>query len=141
MSKQHYTVVPRTTCIDITVNAGEPLALRIPILDDHDQPVEITPGAEVLWKALAQVRRNNFSSVVLHEWATTGPDPNAEILPGPASAVLLTATADETAAWQDWPDHTCAWDLYLTEPPTGGAPSEPHRIAQGGFRVWPAITR
>lgn len=132
----HYTVGTDTTRIDIEHNAGEVFGWLIPILDDNKQPVEIVAGTEDDWAAIAQVRRNAYSDTVLHEWSTTSG--NTAIVPGPASAVRITATAEETTAWQDWPDYTCAWDLWLTEP--GPNPPDPYRLAAGGFRLWPRIT-
>lgn len=139
MTCEHYDVVPDTTHIDIVHNAGEPFGLSVPILDDNDAPVSIPPGTEGGWLARAQVRRNHYAVAVLHEWLTTGADPNAVIVPGDEAAVRLNATADETTAWQDWPDYTCAWDLWLTDPTPGADP--PYRLAAGGFRLCPRTTR
>jgi hypothetical protein len=141
MTCEQYDVVPDTTRVNIVHNAGEPFELTVPILDDNDEPVSIPPGTEGDWLARAQVRRNHYATAVLHEWVTTGGTPNAVIVPGAESAVLLTATADETAAWLDWPDYSCAWDLWLTEPFSGGDPPDPSRLAKGAFRLCPSTTR
>lgn len=136
-----YSIGPDTTRIDIVANAGEPFELRIPILDDNDDPVAIPEGTEGLWTAWAQVRRNHYATTVLHEWSTDAATPNAVIEPGDAAAVLLVATAQETSAWQDWPDYTCAWDLHLTEPASGSGVPDTSRLADGDFRLRPRITR
>jgi hypothetical protein len=136
---EHYDVVPDTTRINIVHNAGEPFGWSIPILDATNGPVDIPAGTESTWSAIAQVRRNHFATTVLHEWTTGGAAPNAEIVPGENAQVVLNATADETAAWQDWPDYTCAWDLWLTDPTPGADP--PYRLAAGGFRLCPRTTR
>lgn len=134
-------VAPVTTRVDLDVNAGDRFDLLVPILDADDAPVAV--GDPAAWSARAQVRRNVFATEVLHEWATTGVTPNAVVIAGDAGAVRLTATAAETAAWQQsWSDWSCGWDLDVTTPPTGPDPNGvPHRIAQGRFRLNPQITR
>lgn len=132
-----YCVETDTTTIDVEQNAGEPFELTLPILDALDEPVPIPDGTEGDWSATAQVRRNHFATTVLHEWTTGGVTPNVVVVPGTEAQLVLSATADETAAWQDWPDYTCAWDVWLTEP---GADPDPSRLAAGGFRVRPRIT-
>ena len=52
----------------IIVQAGEPLSLDIPPLDALDVPVAITSA----WSARVQVRPDRRSTVILHEWTTTG---------------------------------------------------------------------
>jgi hypothetical protein len=135
-----FTIRPRTTRIDITVNAGESLELLIPILDAACEPVEIVEGTEGDWTAEAMVRRNALGSVALHTWTTAGDDPNAFIVPGSPAQVRLVATAAETSQWQvHWPDFTNSWDLMLTEPATSGG--EPYRLGAGLFNLSAQHTR
>lgn len=135
-----YCVETDTTRVDVEHNAGEPFELSLPILDALDAPVSIPDGTEGDWSATAQVRRNHFATTVLQEWTTGGATPNAVVIPGAEAQLVLSATADETAAWQDWPDYTCAWDVWLTEPEPAPGTDPPSRLAAGGFRVWPRIT-
>lgn len=136
-----YHLPTATTRIDVEHNAGEPFGIRIPILDATNSPVDIPAGTESSWAGLAQVRRNAYAATALHEWTTGGATPNAVIEPGPAAHIVLTASADDTAAWQDWPDYTCTWDVWVTEPATGADPPDPSRLADGGFRVRPRTSR
>jgi hypothetical protein len=134
-----YSVHPATTRVSVEVNAGEPINLLIPILDDNGDPVEITPGSESGWSAHAKIRRNALAGEVLHEWSTDGAEPNAIIVPGSPGHVRLVATATETTAWEtSWVDWTVGWDLEVTTP----APNaETWRICQGLWRLLPQYTR
>ncbi|MFC5997100.1 hypothetical protein ACFQE5_23080 [Pseudonocardia hispaniensis] len=138
------TVATATTLIDLEVNPGDPIDLLVPILDANDAPVQIDDPAG--WSARSQVRATWQAGQVLHEWTTTGAAPNAEIVAGLPGHVRLTATPEQTAAWQQtWPALDVAWDLDVTEPATGpddpdGGPT-PHRIAKGRIRLNPQITR
>lgn len=134
-----YDIHPATTRVSIEVNAGEPINLLIPILDDNGDPVEISEGAVDTWSARAHVRRNVLAADVLHEWSTGGDEPNAFIVAGTPAQVRLVATASETTAWEaTWADWTCGWDLEVTEPPPS---SEPWRLCKGPFRLLPQYTR
>lgn len=125
--------------MSIEINAGEPINLLIPILDDNGDPVEILEGDVSDWSARAQVRRNALASEVLHEWSTAGAEPNAFIVPGNPAHVRLTALASETTAWEaDWVDWTCGWDLELSDPDPASSPS---RLCAGPFRLNPQYTR
>lgn len=134
-----YDLHPATTRVSVEVNAGEPINLLIPILDDNGDPVEITSGAAGTWSVRAQVRRNALAADVLHEWTTGADEPNAFIVAGAQAQVRLVATSSETTAWETtWPDWTCGWDLEVTEP----APStSTWRLCQGPFRLRPQYTR
>lgn len=94
---------------------GEPLSVTVPILDSTGAAVPI-PSA-VGWSVLAQLRTQWASADVLHTFTTTAPA-NVSITTGLAGAVVLTATAAETAAWQAvWASSppTAAGDLFVTD--------------------------
>lgn len=102
--------------VDLTVLAGQPFELSLPVLDGAGDPV---PAAS-LASARAQVRETVADDTVLHTWSTEDDPATAEITGTSAGAVLLTATGDVTAAWQDdWPG--CAprsvawWDLEVVD--------------------------
>jgi hypothetical protein len=134
-----YFIRPETTRVSIEINAGEPINILIPILDDNGDPVEIAAGSEDQWSAQAKVRRNALASEVLHEWSTAGVEPNAFVVAGDPGQVRLVALASETTAWEaDWPDWTCGFDLEVTEPTPA---SSPWRICEGPLRLRPQYTR
>lgn len=100
----------------IEVVPGEPLSVTLPILDGTGAPVPI-PSA-VGWSAVAQLRTQWSSTEVLHTFTTAGGSPNASITTGAAGAVVLTATAVQTAAWQaGWGSSppTAVGDLFVTD--------------------------
>lgn len=133
-------IAPCTTRVDVTVNAGEPMDLLVPILQADGDPLEIPPGTEQDWAVEAMVRRNALACTALHTWSTSGDTPNAFIVPGEAAQVRLTATAAETSGWQaDWPDYTCSWDLEVTEPSINGG--DVNRLAAGLFNLSAQHTR
>lgn len=137
-------VVPVTTVLHVTHEAGEPLLLDVPILGPAG-PVEIQAGDVGLWSAAATIRRNPLAAAVLHAFTTGGAAPNAEVVAGAAALVRLRATAAETAGWQaGWPDFTCGWDLWITQPDDPFDPTDaptPHRIAAGRWVLTPTYTR
>jgi len=103
------------TRIDVTVLAGEPFELAVPVLDGAGDPV----AAGGIASARAQVRPDVASGQVLHLFSTADPA-TAEITGTTAASVVLTASSDETSLWQeDWPG--CAprtvvwWDLEVTD--------------------------
>lgn len=136
-----YEFAPLTAHYAVTINAGEPFDLLIPILDRDGDPVEITAGEVPGWSAEAQVRRNALSCEVLHEWTTGGDAPNAEIVAGDPGKVRLRASATETASWQDWPDYTVGFDVEITGPPLPGGPGGPWRLVTARLRITPGYTR
>ena len=107
--------------------------------------MEILAGDVGGWSAAATIRRNALATTALHAFTSGGATPNAEIVPGAAALVRLTATVAETAAWQAaWPDYTCGWDLWITQPDDAFDPTDaptPHRIAAGRWVLIPAYTR
>lgn len=136
MSEAVITVRAAVTRVDVDVIAGDPLDLTVPLLDDAtEQPVPITSAAG--WSGRAQIRRNIHSTVVLHEFTTTGPNPTSYVVTGTAGAIRLTATAAQTGAWQQvWPSWVTGWDLDVTDP-TGAV----HQVATGLIRLRPQYTR
>lgn len=121
--------------IDVEVLAGEAFTLTVPVLDGDGTAV----AAASLSAARAQVRLSIDSNQVLHTFATTDDDPDAEITD---DGVVLTATAAVTSLWQAvWPGIAPAtvvwWDLEVTD--TGG---ESHQITRPGtLTLYHQVTR
>lgn len=135
-----YVIQPCTTRIDVTVNAGEPMDLLVPVLQCNGDPLDIAPGTELDWSAEAMVRRNALACTALHAWTTSGDEPNAFIVPGEQAYVRLVATAAETTEFQAcWPDYTNSFDLELTEPQINGG--DTYRLAAGLFNLSAQHTR
>lgn len=124
------------TRIDLGFIPGDPVDVLVPILDDNQDPVEITSGQAASWAAKASVRRNEASTVVLHEWSTVAAPTKCVIVPGTPANVHLLATSAETAAWQDvWPEWVAHWDLQVTPPGI-----DPQTIAAGQICLRPQYT-
>lgn len=99
----------------IDVVPGEPLQVTVPIVDGAGLSVPVANAAD--WSARAQLRSQWSASEVLHTFTTAGVTPTASITAGPAGAVVLTATAAQTAAWQNaWSTSppTAVTDLFVT---------------------------
>jgi hypothetical protein len=126
--------------VDVTVNAGEPFDLLVPVLQCNGDPLDIAPGTEQDWAVEAMVRRNALACTALHTWSTSAEPPNAFVIPGEEAQVRLVATAAETSGWQaDWPDFTCSFDIELTEPQINGG--DVNRLAAGLFNLSAQHTR
>lgn len=82
----------------VEVVPGEPLSATVPIRDHEGADVPVSDADQ--WTAIAQVRADWSSDQVLHTFTSDGDAPNASVVEGPAGAVVLTATAAQTAAWQ-----------------------------------------
>ena len=118
----------------VEVVPGEALQVTLPILDDADAPVPVSGS----WSALAKLRTQPSSSTVLYTFTTDAPA-NASVTPGSAGAVVLTATATETAGWQTaWTNapQGASADVFVTDN-TG----VPHCIADLVFTLLPRTTR
>lgn len=118
----------------VEVVPGEALSVTLPILDAAGAPVPVSGS----WSALAQLRTQASSSLVLHTFTTDAPA-NASVTAGVAGAVVLTATAAQTAGWQaDWtssPQGAVA-DVFVTD-----ASSVPRCLADLVFALLPRTTR
>ena len=126
--------IPR---ILVEVVPGEPLSVTVPIVDAGEDPVPIVDGGA--WSGLLHVRQQWASPEVLHLFTTAGVAPNITVTEGSAGALVLTATAIETAAWQ------AAWS---TTPPTAGGDlfvtddtGTPHCLCDLVFSLLPRTTR
>lgn len=120
---------PAATQLDWTLIKGDDFSLLLPVLDAADQAVDITG-----WTAKAQVRRSEVEPV-LHEWATAGATPNAEI---DGSTLVLLVDGAVTSTW-GWTDAQIS--VELTEPPVGAEPGRVHTIARGVIRARSEITQ
>lgn len=112
---------PAATDIEWWIIKGETYDIHVPVLDDAEQPVELTG-----YTAKAQVRRSEHETV-LHEWA--GAD--IECI---GTEVVLHVIAAQTSVWT-WTDALVAVEVYA--PIT----SAPRVIAQGPIHALPEITR
>jgi hypothetical protein len=112
--------------------AGEPLAVRVPVLDATGAEVPLTSE----WSARAQVRGHWSADRVLHAWAT-GDGSGAMSLDLVNNGVVLTATAEQTATWQAWPSPT-VWDLFVVDP--DGVPRKLIK-SSSPVHIEPAVTR
>lgn len=107
--------------LDVTVHAGEPLDVSVPVLDAAGLPVALSGG----WTATAQIRHNPRGDL-LHTFT-----PAVE-----ATSVRLTATAVQTRGWADtWATPLAAWDVVLTDPA-----GTPHVLGPGRIQVISTIT-
>src|SRR5438105_1329483 len=104
--------------IDLEVYPGDPVDFTIPVLD-------ATGAAESAlgWAVAAQVRASP-AAALLHAFTVAAA----------AGGIRVSATADETAAWSDWPVSVARWDLRVTPP--GG---DPALIVAGWVRVHSVI--
>jgi hypothetical protein len=116
--------------IDVTVRAGQALALAVPVLGADGVAVDTAQ----LSSARAQVREGPGGGALLFEFSTT--DGGAAI--GDDGMVTLTATAEQTAEWAgSWPPAGAWWDLEATD--SGG---QPHQLtAPSRLYVLGRITR
>jgi hypothetical protein len=105
--------------VDLTVHAGEPVDVSIPVLDGSTGLAVSTLAG---WTAAAQVR-GTPDGPVLHTFA-----PTVE-----GTSVRVTASAAATAAWTFT---TARWDVVLTD-----TAAVPHVLCAGWVRIYPTITR
>jgi hypothetical protein len=116
-----YELRPAATPIEWWIIKGETYDIRVPVLDDDEQPVDVTG-----WTAKAQVRRSEREPV-LHEW--TG-----STIECVGTEVVLHVFAAQTSAWS-WDNALVSVEIYA---PITGAPRV---IAQGPIHALPEITR
>jgi hypothetical protein len=102
--------------IDLTVLAGNPMTLTVPVLDGAGSAV----AAASLSSARAHVRPRTDSDQILHVFSTDNDPADAEITGTTAASVVLTATSEVTSLWQvTWtgvaPQTVVWWDLEVTD--------------------------
>ncbi len=117
--------------VNLTVLAGSPFTLTVPVLDGAGDAV----AAADIASARAHVRAKVDSDQVLHIFSTENDPADAEITGTSEAAVVLTATAEVTSLWQDtWtgsaPSTTVWWDLEVTD-----GDGETHQITTPGTIV------
>jgi hypothetical protein len=115
---------------------GEALSVTLPILDSANAAVAI--ASAVGWEVLAQLRAQPSSSTVLHTFTTDSPV-NASVTTGAAGAVVLSATATQTAAWQTtWTNspQVAVGDVFVTDDQ-----GVPRCIADLVVALLPRVTR
>jgi hypothetical protein len=107
------TSLPR---IDIAVRAGQALEFSVPVLDSAGL---VVPAAGIA-SARAQVREGLSGGTLLHEFSTESGGATVST----DGLVVLTATAEQTAAWSaTWPAAGAWWDLEVTD-----VADQPHQI-------------
>jgi hypothetical protein len=116
-----------TAELNIEVNPGEPLEVTVPLLDGDGLPVEV--GAAEDWSATCQVRADWRATDTLHEFAPTFTE-------GTSGAVVLSATAAETAAWQVAGWTVGQFDLFVVD-----TADTAHCVLAGEIRLVPRVTR
>lgn len=114
--------------IDLTLLAGEPMTLTVPVLNGAGAAV----AAANLASARAHVRPKVDSDQVLHVFATDNAPADAEITGTTAASIVLTATSEVTSLWQvTWtgvaPQTVVWWDLEVTD-----TDDIPHQITVPG---------
>lgn len=120
----------------LTARAGSTFGPRgWPLLDAEGAPLRSTNDVVVR----AQVRTRPGADDLLHEWRSDTDTPNLVVgllqLPGdtlPQVVALLTATAQQTAAWT-W--RCCPYDVLVT------AFGRTDEVVRGDFTVHRGVTR
>jgi hypothetical protein len=137
MSGYDYELRAAIPRVLVEVVPGEELEITLPILDSTDVAVAVADADA--WSALVQLRTQARSTDVLYTFTTAGLTPNASITAGSAGAVVLTASATDTAAWQAaWtstPQGAVA-DVFVTDDD-----AEQHCLADLVFTLLPRTTR
>jgi len=122
----------------IEVIPGEPWSRTFAILEeDGTTPVAVADATQ--WSAEVLLRTQVDASDVLHTFTSAAPTSNISITQGSAGAVVLSATATETAAWQAaWTSRPreAVGDVFVTD-----AAGEPHCIADLVVSLLPRSTR
>lgn len=111
--------------LNLRVVAGEPFELTVPILDGTGTLVS---GADSpAWQSEAMIRTEFDSETALYEFTTSIT----------AGNVLIQATAEHTAGWQDdWANFRNPWDLMVIDDD-----DEVHYICAGIVSLYTTITR
>ena len=121
--------------IPVTVYAGQEVIITLPILGASGTGVDVAGLAH----GRAHIRPRWDSAQLLHAFDTATSGAELTGTPGGTDAALvLTATAAETAIWQaQWPRLVVSWDAEVVD--TVG---EPRRLcAASSWTVLPENTR
>lgn len=114
--------------VDVTVLAGRPFSLTLPVFDVDGQV-----DAASLVSARAQVRTGVGASDLLHTFSTENDPADAEISGDASGVITLTATSAVTSAWQEaWPgeapESIAWWDLEVVD-----SDGETHQVTSPGM--------
>ena len=111
--------------LNLRVVAGEPVDVRVPILDGNGATVLTATGPE--WTIAAQVRTTFDAATALYTFTTSLS----------VGIARIQADGDDTADWlANWTDLRYPWDLVITDPA-----GDNHVICSGWVTVYPTVTR